>query len=101
MKNKKLTEEQQEVWDRLKHGLSARDWNSVAYGNGTFVAVGIDNRIMTSVDGVAWVFRQPAATRLWTKVDYQTFDLFTVITDNGESLMDSVDGITWTLRRDV
>jgi hypothetical protein len=36
-------------------GISANDLNDVAYGNGTYVAVGNDGTIETSSDGLRWV----------------------------------------------
>ena len=44
------------------------DWQSVAYGNGLWVAVsdnGTGNRVMTSADGITWTSRTPAADNGW------------------------------------
>lgn len=48
-------------------------WNSVTYGNGTFVAVagsGTGNRVMTSPDGITWTSRTSAADNSWFSVTY-------------------------------
>lgn len=49
------------------------DWNSVAYGNGLFVAIsstGTGNRVMTSPDGITWTLRASAADNQWRPVTY-------------------------------
>ena len=44
------------------------EWNSVAYGNGLWVAVGESgdgNRVMTSPDGITWTSQTSAADNSW------------------------------------
>ncbi len=78
------------------------DWNSVAYGNGLFVAVsstGSGNRVMTSPDGITWTTRTTAAGNLWNSVTYGN-GLFVAVarSGSGDRVMTSPDGITWTPR---
>ena len=83
-------------------------WNSVAWGNGMFVAVagsGAGNRVMTSPDGITWTARTSAANNSWNSVTWggrageETFVAVAIIgTGPGNHVMTSPDGITWTLR---
>jgi hypothetical protein len=78
------------------------DWWGVAYGNGTFVAVGISgsgNRVMTSPDGVTWTSQTSAADNNWYGVTYGN-GLFVAVgfSGTGNRIMTSPDGVTWTTR---
>ena len=78
------------------------NWQSVAYGNGLFVAVaasGSGNRVMTSPDGVTWTSRTSAADIAWNSVTYGN-GLFVAVAGSGTGnrVMTSPDGITWTIR---
>jgi hypothetical protein len=77
-------------------------WTSVAYGNGTFVAVaqsGSGNRVMTSPDGITWTSRTSAADNDWWGVTYGNGTFVAVSTSGtGNRVMTSPDGITWTSR---
>ena len=75
-------------------------WNSVAYGNGLFVAVANDgaNRVMTSPDGVTWTARTAANANDWKAVTYGD-GLFVALSESGnDQVMTTPDGITWTSR---
>ena len=77
------------------------DWEGVAYGNGTFVAVsstGSGNRVMTSTDGLTWTSRASASDSNWQAVTYGN-GLFVAVGTN--AVMTSPDGITWTARTAV
>lgn len=83
------------------------EWNSVAYGGGTFVAVantGTGNRVMTSSDGVTWTIRTSAADNNWISVTYGS-SLFVAVANNEPSpagdllVMTSPTGVTWTIRQ--
>jgi hypothetical protein len=77
----------------------ANFWSSIAYGNGTFVALARDgtHRVMTSSDGVSWTARSaPGAAHSWFGVAYGN-GLFVAVADSG-NVMTSPDGITWTMR---
>ena len=77
-------------------------WNSVTYGNGLFVAVsasGIDNRVMTSPDGITWTSRTSAADNSWLSVTYVN-GLFVAVSSSGigDRVMTSQNGTDWTSR---
>jgi hypothetical protein len=79
-----------------------RDWTSVTYGNGLFVAVassGTGNRVMTSSDGVVWTARTSPTDNDWTSVTYGN-GLFVAVsaTSSSQNVMTSSNGTTWTLR---
>lgn len=76
---------------------------SVAYGNGLWVAVTTsgDNRLITSPDGINWTVRTPAEDNQWSSVAFGADDdgnpLWVAVSLNGENrVMTSPDGITWT-----
>jgi hypothetical protein len=75
-------------------------WNSVAYGNGLWVAVadtGVD-RVMTSTDGIAWTPRT-APSASWRSVAYGN-GLWVAVSASFDAndVMTSTDGISWTSR---
>ena len=75
-------------------------WNSVTYGEGTFVAVansGTGNRVMTSPDGSTWT--SVSATdnsKAWKSVAYGNGVFVAVQSGSGNQVMTSPDGATWT-----
>ena len=76
-------------------------WTCVAYGNGTFVALGTNSSsIMTSTDGITWTTRTVPAANFWRSVTYGN-NLFVAVSANGDAsnrIITSPDGINWTLR---
>jgi hypothetical protein len=78
-------------------------WESVAYGNGIFVAVAESdetNGVMTSPDGITWTQRVPATNQYWSDVTYGN-GIFVAVKSAGvlsNQVMTSPDGITWTSR---
>ncbi|MDZ7744295.1 MAG: hypothetical protein U5K77_00835 [Candidatus Saccharibacteria bacterium] len=73
-------------------------WESVTYGNGTFVAVADNgtNRVMTSPDGETWTAHAAAEANGWQSVTYGN-GTFVAVADNGTNrVMTSPDGETWT-----
>jgi hypothetical protein len=76
----------------------AHYWNSVTYGNGTFVAVGVGN-VMTSTDGVTWTTPTYPSSGTWDDVIYGN-GLFVAIgeiigPDTDSYSMVSTNGTTW------
>ena len=72
---------------------AAKTWQSVAYGNGLFVAMASStNNVMTSPDGITWTAQTAAETG---SVTYGN-GLFVAVNGNGD-VVTSPDGITWTL----
>src|SRR5688572_20380769 len=78
----------------------ANTWRSVAYGNGSYVAVSSDgsNRVMTSPDGITWTTRTAAEANWWNAVTYGNGQFVAVGLTGTNRVMTSPDGITWTTR---
>lgn len=75
--------------------------NAVAYGNGTFVAVGDLGAIRTSADyGVTWIQRTAAAgyTGTFNAVAYDAVNGLFCAVGTSSMIQTSPDGITWTYR---
>jgi hypothetical protein len=70
-------------------------WSSIAYGNGTFVAVTSAGtpHLMTSTDGIAWTART-VPNNNWYSVVHGD-GKFVAVASTGQ-VMTSVDGINWT-----
>ena len=86
------------VWTG-RTAAEANPWNSIAFGNGRFVAVADTgaNRVMTSPNGVTWTARiAPLAS--WRSVAYGKGLFVAVANSDANRLMTSPDGITWTQR---
>jgi len=90
-----------DVWTS-RTSVADNSWNSVAYGNGVWVAVAYSgsNRVMTSPDGITWTARTASSNYFWNSVAYGN-GLFVAV-GGGPALTDQVmtspDGITWTSR---
>jgi hypothetical protein len=76
------------------------DWQSVAYGNGTFVAVAsftTTTKVMTSTDGINWTSRTPSSTsNIWRGVTFGNGLFVAVSTSGTANIMTSPNGINWT-----
>ncbi|PPL00412.1 MBG domain-containing protein [Parapedobacter indicus] len=72
-------------------------WNSVAYGNGLFVAVayGGTNRVMTSPDGVNWTARTVPESNAWQDITFGDGKFVAVAQDGTNRVMTSTDGVNW------
>jgi len=68
--------------------------NGVAYGNGTYVAVGNNGVVMTSVDGASWTNHTSGITSNLKSVSYIN-DQFVAVGQGG-SIIYSDDGASWT-----
>jgi hypothetical protein len=77
-------------------------FRGITYGNGRFVAVGVQqfgpNQVMVSTDGVSWSLYGPA-DREWSSVAYGAGVFVAVSRTNlgVGSVMTSSDGATWTV----
>jgi hypothetical protein len=77
-------------------------WHSVAYGNGTWVAVGTVGAVMSSSDGENWILLEDAPARDWRAVTYGNGRFVAVGVTNDVNLrasvaMTSTNGIDWVL----
>jgi hypothetical protein len=76
--------------------LPTATWTSVAYGNGTFVAVAT-NLIATSADGITWA--STTLTGAWTAVAHNgvsgSGSVFVAVANGGTVAATSSDGVTW------
>jgi hypothetical protein len=70
--------------------------SGVAYGNGTFVAVGELGTILTSPDGVTWTIRTSGTSAYLSGVAYGN-GTFVAVGELG-TILTSPDGVTWTIR---
>lgn len=68
--------------------------NSVAHGNGVFVAVGGDGRMLHSSDGANWTNTSPVATGVLNRVRFLDGQ-FTVVGSTGWMFRSS-DGVSWS-----
>ena len=79
---------------------SSQSWNSVAYGNGVFVAISGShigsNVAATSPDGTAWTARTLPSSSNWRSITFGN-GLFVAV-GHGVVAATSADGITWTAR---
>ena len=57
------------AWNLHESADDLASWNSVAYGNGLFVAVAHD-QIMTSPNGADWALQQSPAPHPWWSVAF-------------------------------
>ena len=87
----------QDGWNAVS-SPETNQWNSVAYGNGKFVAVATNgtNRVMYSSDGITWTSASASENSGWISVTYGA-DKFVAVAINGTNrIMYSADGINWT-----
>ena len=77
------------------------DWQSVAFGNGLYVAVARNTQnLMTSPDGITWTQRAHNCGALnWSDIIYAN-GIFVAVASGSttNNVMTSTDGITWTPR---
>jgi len=81
-------------------------WKSVTYSGdlNLFVAIsntGVNNRIMTSDNGINWISRSSPADNDWSSICWSSeLDLFVAVANSGigNRIMTSPDGINWTIR---
>lgn len=80
---------------------AVRDWNSVCFGDGKFVAVagsgGSGSRVMTSPDGVTWT-AHTLTNGAWNKVAWgvNSFGTKRFVTVGTNTIYYSADGQTWS-----
>jgi hypothetical protein len=83
-----------DVWTPGILPVSPTSWRGLAYGNGTYVAIGYNSIVLTSPDNVTWTqYTCPAGT--WYGLRYLN-GLFIAVGSN--NCITSPDGQTWTTR---
>ncbi|MES0336248.1 MAG: hypothetical protein SFH39_07825 [Candidatus Magnetobacterium sp. LHC-1] len=86
-----------DTWTTRVSGITAT-LRSIAYGNGTFVAVGDNNTILTSMDnGVTWTLRNSGTTSSLSCIAYSN-GTFVAVGNSGTILTSTDNGVTWALR---
>ena len=72
-------------------------YNSVAFGNGNFVAVGTSGTSAYSTDGTTWTSVTMPSYGSWTGITYTDNKFIAISTDTSDAAT-STDGSTWTIR---
>jgi len=68
----------------------------VAYGNGTFIAVGDNGTIVTSADGTTWTVQTSGTTNNLNSVTYNATDSEFIVVGDNNTILTSSNGSTWT-----
>ena len=89
-------------WSTLDEGWkentlpASRNWKSVTYGNGKYVAVAWDSdKGAYSTDGITWTEMGLPASQQWQSVTYGNGKFVAVVWGSGNGAY-STDGINWT-----
>jgi hypothetical protein len=97
------------TWTKRLGAGTGKDWNSVVFGGGQYVAVtgvSANHQVMTSPDGITWSLQvTPTPRQFWASVTYGSVGggLYVAVgvAPSGPQvpqIMTSPDGITWTQR---
>ena len=84
------------TWTSQSTVQNNNTWNSVTYGNGLYVAVSGNGKVMTSPDAITWTPQTSALNNYWTSVTYGN-NLFVAVSYQG-NIMTSGNGILWILQ---
>lgn len=86
-------------WTEQQNSIlaSQSSWQSIAYGNGVFIGVGVGGEVAISLDyGATWSLINSTFNQIWTSVAYGA-GTFVVIGQGANQVMYSVNnGQTWT-----
>lgn len=97
----------QQNWSWANSLPASIQWKDVAYGNGLYVAVGLDATIATSPDAATWTIRRMSTAQMSLNSIAYANGLFVAVgmgtpTKTGAALiMTSPDGIAWTINDTV
>jgi outer membrane protein OmpA-like peptidoglycan-associated protein len=84
----------------LQKAANSNGWNSIAFGNGKFVAVGPSangDGVMSSTDGKTWIASSGIPNNPWTSVAFGNGTFVAVApTGIGNRIIFSKDGVNWT-----
>ena len=98
------------TWTKRLGAGTGKDWNSVVFGGGQYVAVtgvSADHQVMTSSDGITWSLQvTPTPRQFWHSVTVGTVGASTLYVAVGghptapvtPQIMTSPDGVTWTMQ---
>jgi hypothetical protein len=71
---------------------NTKQWTSVTYGAGTWVAVSFDGSVATSTDAVTWVTAAAPEANQWRSVAYGNSTFLAVAQNGTNRAMTSPDG---------
>ena len=84
------------IWKETSNGLNRRDWISICYGNGKYVAISGPNTFAYSTDGITWTETSNGLnSRKWQTICYGN-GKYVAVSYNSNTFAYSTDGITWT-----
>jgi hypothetical protein len=77
-------------WTLRNYPGERQSWQSIVYGNGIFVAVGVRGAVMYSTDGINWTIGTSPVSKIWHSVAYGNNTFVAVAYDAGvQSVMTS------------
>ena len=85
-----------DVWHSRSPSLTVNSLNGIAYGNGTFIAVGNGGTTLASPDGINWVTSTSGTINDLRRVAFGN-GIFVAV-GSGGSILTSSDTINWTMR---
>ena len=85
-----------ENWEETQN-ISDTGLQGITYGNGLYIVVGKDGRILSSEDLVTWTYRRQTTGTSFTSVCFGN-NMFVAVGSTSASIYSSNDGITWTER---
>jgi hypothetical protein len=97
----------QQNWRWVNSIPASSQWKDVAFGNGVYVAVGLDATIATSTDGASWTIRRMStAQTILNAVEFAAgrfvaAGMGTPDRTGAALVMTSTDGISWTTNETV
>ncbi len=80
-------------WTMTKLAASCQPYK-IAFGNGSFVATGVDGRILTSPDGLAWTAQDTGTRAAYGPISF-CHNVFVALGAGG-TISTSRDGVHWT-----
>jgi hypothetical protein len=82
------------TWTSRTHPFGANSINSIAFGNGVYVATSTLGRIASSTDAITWTLRTSNSTQDLKSITFGN-GIFAVC-GGGASILTSTDGINWS-----
>ena len=85
-----------DVWTTNKGISGYASWYGVAYGDGKFVAVGVNGAMYSTDYGFSWTSSTPSELTEWRSVTYGNGKFVAVAQSGSNRVMHSENGIDWT-----